>query len=322
MAWLAWKMSKLGIILVAYLLDLVLGDPYSFPHPVKLMGRIIRAEEKLARRIARSKKDLRILGFIIVLVNIGLGFLLPYLLLRALAPYSLTQDIVSIYLIYTCLAAKSLDFEATMVKKALGQGLKEARIRVGYIVGRETERLNQEEIIKATIETVAENTADGIIVPLFYIFLLGPPGGLMYKFINTMDSTLGYTNEKYIDIGRYPALTDDLFNYLPARLTAGFMLLSSLGKYNVKRGFSILQRDRRNHKSPNSGYPESTVAGLLGIELGGDNYYQGVLVEKPSIGDKTRDVEVEDIDRTINIMYRTEALFLLSYIIFIIVFTY
>lgn len=315
-------MSKLAIILAAYILDLLIGDPYSFPHPVKLMGRIIRIEDKLARKMARSKKDLRVFGFIIVIVNIGLGIFFPYLLLRALAPYSLLQDMVTVYLIYTCLAAKSLDFEASMVKKALDQGLKEARIRVGYIVGRETDSLNEEEIIKATIETVAENTADGIIVPLFYIFLLGAPGGLMYKFINTMDSTLGYTDEKYIDIGRYPALADDLFNYLPARLTAGFMLLSSLGRYNVKRGYSILKRDRRSHKSPNSGYPESTVAGLLGIELGGDSYYHGVLVEKPSLGDKTRDVEVEDIDRTINIMYRTEFLFMMTYIVLMLVFTY
>lgn len=137
----------------------------------------------------------------------------------------------------------------------------------------------------------------------------------MYKFINTMDSTLGYLNEKYIDIGRYPALADDFFNFIPARLTSGLMLLSSLGTYDVKRGYRVMKRDRKNHKSPNSGYPESTVAGLLGIELGGDNYYQGVLVEKPTMGDRVKTLSLEDIDKTINIMYRSEFIFIALYIV-------
>ena len=306
-------------ICLAVILDFILGDPYSFPHPVKLMGNIISFEERIARKIDNGRGVLKLLGFIIVVINILIGFFLPYYLLKTLERYKTIYTIVNIYLLYTCLAARSLHYEAMKVKEALSIGIEEARHRVSYIVGRETDNLKEDEIIKATIETVAENTADGLIVPLFFIFLLGAPGGLAYKFINTMDSMLGYMDEKYRDIGYFPAIIDDLFNYIPARITSILMILSSVGRFNVKEGKRITIRDRKNHKSPNAGYPESTVAGLLGIQLGGDNFYHGVLIKKPTIGDRINEVNSNHIKDTIEIMYRSEILLLFIYIIIFII---
>lgn len=302
-------------IILGVILDFILGDPYNFPHPVKLMGRIIAFEEGLARKIDRGRGILKILGLLIVIINIGIAFFLPYLLLESIKRYKSIYIIVNTYLIYTCLAAKSLDYEARKVRKALSQSIERARYRLSFIVGRETRSLDREEIIKATIETVSENTADGVIAPLLYIFILGAPGGLVYKFVNTMDSMLGYIDEKYKDLGYFPAKIDDLFNYIPARITSLLMIISSIGKYHIKKGVRITLRDRRNHKSPNAGYPESTVAGLLGIQLGGDNFYHGVLVEKPTIGDRRKKVNPNHIKDTINIMYRSEILLLLIYIV-------
>ncbi len=298
-------------IIFAVLLDFLIGDPYSFPHPVKLMGRIISFEEKFARKITGSKKGLKLSGFIIVIVNILLGFTVPYILLKSIKQYKILYMIVNTYLIYTCIAARCLHNEAMKVSKALDIGIEEARTRLSYIVGRETKNLSEEEIIRATVETVAENTSDGVIAPLFYIIVLGVPGGLAYKFINTMDSMLGYMNEKYINLGYFPAKVDDIFNYIPSRLTGILMCLGSLGKFSIKDGFRIMIRDRKNHKSPNCAYPEGAVAGLLGIQLGGNNYYHGKLVEKPTIGDRIRDIIKADIERTIEIMYRSEVLFLI-----------
>ncbi len=301
-------------IIIAVLLDFIIGDPYSFPHPVKLMGRMIAFEEKLARKITKSKQGLKFAGFIIVMFNMILGFFIPYMLLKSIKQYKIIYTIVNIYLIYTCIAARCLHYEAMKVSKALNIGIEEARRRLSYIVGRETENLHEDEIIRATVETVAENTSDGVIAPLFYIMVLGAPGGLAYKFINTMDSMLGYMNEKYIDIGFFPAKVDDIFNYIPARVTGLLMCISSIGRFNLKDGFRIMIRDRKNHKSPNCAYPEGAVAGLLGIQLGGNNYYHGKLVKKPTIGDKTKSIRNIDIKNTIVIMYSSEILFLIFYL--------
>lgn len=301
-------------IILAVILDFIIGDPYSFPHPVKLMGRIISLEDNLARKITKTKKGLKLAGLIIVITNIGLGFFIPYFLLKTIKPYTFFFNIVNIYLIYSCIAARSLHYEAMKVYKALSMGVEEARTRLSYIVGRDTKNLFQEEIIRATVETVAENTSDGVIAPLFYIIFIGAPGGLAYKFINTMDSMLGYMNEKYIDMGYFPAKIDDLFNYIPARLTGFLMSIGSLGRFNTKNGFKIMIRDRKNHKSPNAAYPEGTVAGLLGIQLGGNNYYHGKLVEKPIIGDNLNSINKNHIKSTIKIMYSSEIILLIIYI--------
>ena len=300
-------------IILAVILDFILGDPYSFPHPVKLMGRIISLEDKVARRIAKTNKGLKFAGFIIVVINISLGFLIPFLLLKAIKPYNILYNIVNVYLIYTCIAAGSLHYEAMKVYKALNLGIEEARIRLSYIVGRDTKNLYEEGIVRATVETVAENTSDGVIAPLFYITLLGAPGGLAYKFINTMDSMLGYMNEKYKDLGYFPAKLDDIFNFLPARITGLLMSLGSIGRFNLVNGIKIMFRDRKNHKSPNAPYPEGAVAGLLGIQLGGSNYYHGKLVEKPTIGDKINPINKKHIKNSIEIMYRSQVLLVVIY---------
>lgn len=299
-------------IVLGVVLDFLLGDPYSFPHPVKLMGKIILFEEKFARRFFNN--SLKAVGFFIVIINLGLGFFIPFYILKILRPFSAIYYIVNIYIIYTGLAAKSLDFEGRKVKEALEISIENGRDRLSYIVGRDTKNLDREEIIKATVETISENTSDGIIGPLFFTVILGAPGAMMYKFVNTMDSMLGYMDDKYIDIGYFPAKLDDLLNLIPARLTAMLMIISSFGSFDIKNGFKILKRDRLNHKSPNSGYPESAVAGLLGIKLGGSNYYHGVLVEKPTMGDGVRNISLRDIEDSIKIMYRSEILFLLLYV--------
>ena len=306
-------------LILAVVLDFLIGDPSNFPHPVKLMGRIISIEEKLARKWFKSDKGLKLSGLIIVIVNISLGFLIPFIILKTTKEYKVLYTILNTYLIYTCIAAKCLHHEANMVSKALDKGLDEGRKRLSYIVCRDTSQLTEEKIIKATVETVAENTSDGVIGPLFYIAILGAPGGVAYKFINTMDSMLGYMNDKYINLGFFPAKTDDLFNLIPARITGLLMNISSIGRFNVINGFKIMKRDNKNHKSPNSGFPESTVSGLLGIQLGGGNFYYGMFVDKPTIGNEVNKINRSHIKDTIEIMYRSEIAFLIIYYLIIIV---
>lgn len=298
-------MINLSYVILGVLLDFILGDPYSFPHPVKLMGNLINLEDRLLRKSG----NLRIKGFFVAVGNISLVFFLVSGLLSLLKPYKVIYALVYIYLIYTSVAAKSLDFEATKVKNALLSSLENARYQLSFIVGRETKNLSEKEIMNATIETVAENTSDGVIAPLFFGLILGPAGALTYKMVNTMDSMLGYKNEKYIDFGRYPAIIDDIFNFIPARIT-GF-LFCIIGLFFGKNAFNIMFRDRKKHSSPNAGYPESAIAGILGIQLGGDNMYNGKLVHKPTLGDNLKLVEPSDIDITIKIMYCCEILFLI-----------
>lgn len=301
-------------ILIAVLLDFLIGDPYCFPHPVKLMGKIISLEEIVVRKIAKTRKALKLSGLVIVSINIFLAFIIPYAILNVLSFNKLAYSIVNIYFIYSMISARCLHKEAILVLKALNRSLEDGRKRLSYIVGRDTKNLNRIEIISGTIETVAENTSDGVIGPLIYI-LISVPLGFVYKFVNTMDSMLGYTNEDYIDLGYFPAKVDDLFNLIPARITAILMILTSLFRFNTKNGIKILKRDRKNHKSPNSAYPESAVAGLLGIELGGSHYYKGILIYKPTIGDKLVVVSENHIKSTIEIMYRTQIGLLAIYII-------
>ncbi len=302
-------------LILGILLDLFIGDPENFPHPVVFMGKIISLEEKFFRKIFKSNKGLKVSGLLMVAINMFISFFIPFIILSNLKPYKTLYHIVNIYLIFTCIAARCLHKEGMKVYHGLETSIEEGRHRLSFIVGRDTSYLNEEEIIKADVETISENTADGVIAPIMYIMILGVPGGFLYKMINTMDSMVAYKNEKYKDLGYFPAIVDDLFNYIPARVTGVLMCLSSLFKYDVKNGFKIMWRDRKNHKSPNAPYPEGAVAGLLNIQLGGDNYYFGKLVEKPTIGDEIRPIEKDDIKKTIEIMYRTEILLILIYLI-------
>ena len=307
-------------IVAAVILDFFIGDPESFPHPVKLMGKMILLEEKLARKLAKTSRRLKIAGLFIVVFNMLIAFFVPFFILNSLKEYKLAYHIVNVYLIYSCIAARCLHDEAMRVYNAIDKSLEEGRKRLSYIVGRDTENLSTEEVVRADVETVAENTSDGVIAPLLYVMIFGAPGGLCYKFINTMDSMLGYMNEKYIDLGFFPAQNDDLFNFIPSRLTGVFMCLSSIFRFDVKNGFKIMLRDRNNHRSPNCAYPEGAVAGLLNVQLGGDNYYFGKIVHKPKIGDSIRELEKDDIKRPIEIMYRAEILLLLIYVLILAIF--
>lgn len=300
-------------IFIAVILDYLIGDPEYALHPIRLMGQIISGEEKLIRRKVNSPVGLRVSGLIVVVLNLAIGFFVPFYILKITSRIPLIYRLTNIYFIYSAIAGRCLSDEAKKIYYALNKSLEEARHRLSFIVGRDTLKLNEQEILRATVETVAENTSDGVIAPLFYIMVFGAPLGMVYKFVNTMDSMLGYRNKKYKDLGFFPAKTDDVFNFIPARLTGILMCISSIWKYDVKRGLKIMIRDRKNHKSPNCAYPEGAVAGLLGVQLGGSNFYNGELVIKPTIGDNYRELTKNDILASVDILYRTSTLSLILY---------
>lgn len=302
-------------IYTGYALDLIIGDPYSFPHPVRYIGKLISIVEKQIRKITSSDKGLKIAGFFLWFIVVGATFGITTLVLQLFKFNKLAYFIVNTILIYTTLATKCLKDESVKIYKVLKTGdLEKSRIQLSYIVGRDTTNLNEKEIVRATVETVAENTVDGIIAPLFYGFIGGAPLAMAYKAVNTLDSTVGYKNDKYYYLGFASAKIDDIANYIPARLGVVLLSLGSLfAGFNFKDALKIGIRDRKNHKSPNCAFSEGAVAGALGIQLGGTNVYFGKEVYKPTIGDKTREIEIEDIVRTNKIMYSSS---IISIIIF------
>ena len=302
-------------IYTGYALDLIIGDPYSFPHPVRYIGKLISIVEKQIRKITSSDKGLKIAGFFLWFIVVGATFGITTLVLQLFKFNKLAYFIVNTILIYTTLATKCLKDESVKIYKVLKTGdLDKSRIQLSYIVGRDTTNLNEKEIVRATVETVAENTVDGIIAPLFYGFIGGAPLAMSYKAVNTLDSTVGYKNDKYYYLGFASAKIDDIANYIPARLGVVLLSLGSLfAGFNFKNALKIGIRDRKNHKSPNCAFSEGAVAGALGIQLGGTNVYFGKEVYKPTIGDKTREIEIEDIVRTNKIMYSSS---IISIIIF------
>ena len=284
-------------IYTGYALDLIIGDPYSFPHPVRYIGKLISIVEKQIRKITSSDKGLKIAGFFLWFIVVGATFGITTLVLQLFKFNKLAYFIVNTILIYTTLATKCLKDESVKIYKVLKTGdLEKSRIQLSYIVGRDTTNLNEKEIVRATVETVAENTVDGIIAPLFYGFIGGAPLAMAYKAVNTLDSTVGYKNDKYYYLGFASAKIDDIANYIPARLGVVLLSLGSLfAGFNFRNALKIGIRDRKNHKSPNCAFSEGAVAGALGIQLGGTNVYFGKEVYKPTIGDKTREIEIEDI---------------------------
>ena len=302
-------------IYTGYALDLIIGDPYSFPHPVRYIGKLISIVEKQIRKITSSDKGLKIAGFFLWFIVVGATFGITTLVLQLFKFNKVAYFIVNTILIYTTLATKCLKDESVKIYKVLKTGdLEKSRIQLSYIVGRDTTNLNEKEIVRATVETVAENTVDGIIAPLFYGFIGGAPLAMAYKAVNTLDSTVGYKNDKYYYLGFASAKIDDIANYIPARLGVILLPLGSLfAGFNFKDALKIGIRDRKNHKSPNCAFSEGAVAGALGIQLGGTNVYFGKEVYKPTIGDKTREIEIEDIVRTNKIMYSSS---IISIIIF------
>ena len=302
-------------IYTGYALDLIIGDPYSFPHPVRYIGKLISIVEKQIRKITSSDKGLKIAGFFLWFIVVGATFGITTLVLQLFKFNKVAYFIVNTILIYTTLATKCLKDESVKIYKVLKTNKKKkSRIQLSYIVGRDTTNLNEKEIVRATVETVAENTVDGIIAPLFYGFIGGAPLAMSYKAVNTLDSTVGYKNDKYYYLGFASAKIDDIANYIPARLGVVLLSLGSLfAGFNFKDALKIGIRDRKNHKSPNCAFSEGAVAGALGIQLGGTNVYFGKEVYKPTIGDKTREIEIEDIVRTNKIMYSSS---IISIIIF------
>jgi adenosylcobinamide-phosphate synthase len=295
-----------------FILDLLVGDPYFMPHPVKMMGKFIEVNERWMRKKAKSKKQMRLFGVLLcvltVLVSCGTcyGILFGLKKINDIAYY-----IGVVYFSYACLSTTGLAKEAKMVAKKLKISLEEGRKRVGYIVGRDTSQLSKDEIIKATVETVAENTTDGIVSPLIYLFIGGPVLAIGFKAVSTLDSMVGYRDEKYIDIGRFSAKLDDVLNFIPARISGVLMALCAVLGLDCKNAFKILWRDHSNHLSPNCGWTESAAAGALGLKLGGAHEYFGKTVEKPTIGDKIHMPKVEDIRKMNGLMYATSVLALL-----------
>ncbi|MFI3207533.1 MAG: adenosylcobinamide-phosphate synthase CbiB [Eubacteriales bacterium] len=301
-------MKSMWIIVIAFLLDLCFGDPQWIYHPISIIGNMISKTEKILRRIVKGEL---LGGFILVLIITVVSFGVPFTVLNICYRTNYYLGVIlEIFWCFQILATKSLKKAALQVYKPLKEGnIEEARIYISYIVGRDTQKLDEKGIIKATVETVAENTTDGVVAPLLFMAVGGAPLGFLYKAINTMDSMVGYKNERYILFGRCAAKLDDIANYIPARITAMFMILSAFVlNYNGKGAFKIYRRDRRNHKSPNSAQTESVCAGALDIQLAGNATYFGTLYEKPTIGDSIREIEPEDIEKSIRLMYQTSII--------------
>lgn len=312
-----WIFCHMLALAIGGVLDLVVGDPPGRPHPVRLIGKLIAALERALRSDCggrkRSPGKERLAGVWLCLATlVATGIAAGGA--TALA-YSIAAPVgVATEAILTCwlLAARCLRDESMKVCDALTRGtLEDARAAVAMIVGRDVERLDRDGVARAAVETVAENASDGVIAPLFYAALGGPTLGFLYKAINTMDSMVGYRDERYEYFGWAAAKLDDLANYLPSRLTALLMILAAFGlgkDYSGIGALRIFRRDRYNHKSPNAGQPESVCAGALGLRLGGDSWYFGKLVAKPIIGDARRTIEPRDVPRALRLMFAAEAL--------------
>lgn len=298
---------SVAALIIGFIMDLILGDPRSIPHPVVIIGKLISFLEKVLRKVfpktVRGENAAGLVLWIIVCVlSFGVTFVL-ILLSRKVGWW--LELILSSIMCWQILAAKSLRDESMKVYKALlHEGTEAGRKAVAMIVGRDTESLSKEGVIKAAVETVAENSSDGVVAPMLFAAIGGAPLGMLYKAVNTMDSMLGYVEEPYKNIGLVPARMDDVFNFIPARLSAALMLIAGwFMKLDYKNGWKIFLRDRMKHASPNSAQTESCLAGLLGVQLAGDAWYHGVLHKKEFIGDDLRPVKLTDIPLSCKVMY-------------------
>lgn len=297
---------------LGFILDLILGDPYTLPHPVRLIGKLITATEKiLCRKTAhdyhgyhnyhRSELKQGLQLVLIVLISIAAASF--FLLAISYQLHPMLGMTVESIMTYQILAVKCLKTESMKVYQCLKDGsLTQARKAVSMIVGRDTEHLDEEGIIKAAVETVEENTSDGVVAPMLYLAIGGPVLGFLYKTVNTMDSMIGYKNDKYLYLGRAAAKLDDFMNFLPAKISACLMIAASFfagSQYSGTGAWAIYKRDRKKHASPNAGQTEAACAGALSIRLAGDASYFGKTVKKPYIGEAARKAEYEDIKRVL-----------------------
>lgn len=295
-----------------FILDLIFGDPHWMPHPVCLIGDMISKAEKVIRgALPKTEKAELAGGVLLVFFVVTVSTAVPFAILWAAGQiHILLRIAVEAFMCYQILSVKSLKTESMKVYQELvREDLAGARRMVGMIVGRDTQELSMEQITKAAVETVAENTSDGTVAPMLFMAIGGAPLGFFYKAINTMDSMIGYKNDRYLYFGRYAAKLDDLVNYIPARLSAYLMILASwILKLDYRNAWKIFRRDRYNHASPNSAQTESVCAGALDIQLAGDAYYFGKLYKKKTIGDPLRPVAYDDICLANRLLYGTAYL--------------
>ena len=307
-------MEVLIPVLIGFILDLIFGDPQWMPHPIRLIGNAISKGELIIRKIIKAKDLLG--GAILAICITSISFIIPFLILFYAGKFNIYLKIaIESIFIYQIMATKSLKTESMRVYNYLRVGdILNSRKYLSWIVGRDTENLNEKQITKATVETIAENTSDGVIAPLFYIIIGGAPLGFFYKAVNTLDSMIGYKNDKYLYFGRFAARLDDVLNFIPAILASYIMIIGSfLLGLDYKNAFKIYKRDRFNSSSPNSAKTETVAAGALNIELLGDAYYFGKLVKKKTIGDNNRQIEIADIKVMNRLMYMTAILALIVF---------
>ncbi|MGQ9512367.1 adenosylcobinamide-phosphate synthase CbiB [Thermodesulfitimonas sp.] len=303
------------VVAAAFVVDLLIADPYWLPHPVCFFGRVIVFLEKVIRRFARRPFALRLGGvFLALLLPVGV-FWAAKLGLAALSRWNQVLGLAAeVYLVATTLALRGLAVAAAAVRHSLLAGnLPLARERVAAIVGRDTAALDTQGVVRATVESVAENTVDAVVAPLFYAFIGGAPLALAYRAVNTLDSMVGYRNERYRYLGWASARLDDLANFLPARLAGGlFILAAVLLRGDWRRVWRTIRRDGRKHPSPNSGISEAAVAGFLGVRLGGPATYQGVLSFRSYLGEPLVPLTPEHIGAAVRLLYVVALLALLA----------
>lgn len=302
-------MEILIALLIGFILDLIFGDPQWLPHPIRFIGFLISKGEKILRKILPKKEFLA--GIILTLFVTGVSFIIPFYILFFVGKLGKLNVYVKIAVeaifCYQILATKCLKVESMRVYKYLVKGdIKNSRKYVSWIVGRDTKNLDEKQISKAVVETIAENTSDGVIAPMIFLMLGGAPLGFFYKAVNTLDSMIGYKNDKYMYFGRFAAKLDDVLNFIPAILSGILMIASSfILRLDYKNAVKIYKRDRHNHSSPNSAKTEAVAAGALNLQLAGDAYYFGKLVKKKTIGDDNRTITPEDIPLMNKLMYAT-----------------
>lgn len=305
----------LPMLILAVSLDLTLGDPRSFPHPVRYLGRFARHLEKSTRSKISSPL---LAGALTALIIYVVSFTIPWILVELSSLVSNALAIITgAFIIYTTIALKDLLGHAKAVEKALRSGnIIEAREKVAMMVGRDTINLNEEEIVRATVESVAENMVDGVTAPLFYAVFLGPSAAMLYRAVNTLDSIFGYRNERYLYFGRVSARVDDIANFIPARITSPLVAMAALIlNLSPNNAIKVWLRDGRKHPSPNSGLSEAACAGALRVRLGGLSYYKGLPSEKPYLGDAILPLNIDSITHVNNLVMTTSLLTLCVYLV-------
>ena len=305
-------------IVIGFVIDFFVGDPHSIPHPVVAIGKLISFLDKKLRIGGEDKRDI-LRGAWTVLIVAAASVSVPSIILFIMWKiHPVAYLAVSSIMCAQILAARELVRECAAVEKALEKDdIEEARKAVSYVVGRDTEALDKEGICRAAVETIAENGSDGVIAPLFWMFLFGATGGFFYKAVNTMDSMLGYKNEKYLYFGRAAAMTDDVVNFIPSRISAFLMIASCpLCRLDGRNALKIFRRDRFKHTSPNAAQTESVFAGALNVRLNGPAFYGGILHEKEYLGDDARPITPDDIKKSGYLMYTASFMMLIIGVLF------